>query len=97
MDNYSYLKFSYRISTSDTTSNEVMIPVSSFKKLANAKSSTIGSIACQSASNLTLVRPFYYYSTTSVSFGNGMYRANSSSAVSTLNSILIPTKISGLK
>ncbi len=93
IDNYDYLKFYVRLSTSNNKSNSILISVDDFKNTGNAANSLNLAHSCYYAEAAIRNRHFFYGGDTSIGFGTCFNSGNSGSE----NTYLIPTKISGVK
>ena len=96
IDNYDYIKFYFRVSTSYSATQNVMAPVSDFKNMTDATTSN-SFVSLSSPNEYTgsyrMVRRLNYVSATSVRI-NTSVRTNGQGSDDTL---IIPTAISGLK
>ena len=96
INNYSYLKFKFNRSTSDSTNNaEVIYTVDEFKKYTVATNKFNGAVAFfgGSGTSATYARRFWYTTDTSVSF-DSMYQIGGTYSD---NGAGIPTEIIGMK
>lgn len=93
IDNYDYLRFYVRLSTSNAKSNSIFISVNDFKNTGNAANSLNLAHSCYYEVSSIRNRHFYYVSDTSIGFGTCFNSGNTGSD----NTYLIPTKISGVK
>lgn len=94
IDNYTYLKFTFIPTTSNTTDEiSIIYSVDDFKKLANNSSDPFfrGISPYAFSQSVACERAFFYISNTSVSFAYG------STGTVTHNEALIPVSVSGLK
>lgn len=92
IDNFDYLKITYRLSTSASTELSLIISVQDFKNTADANGKGVITLNSKS-SNVIYARLIYYASDTSVSV-TVAYKIGSSGNSQAYS---IPTKISGLK
>lgn len=92
VDNFKKIRVYYRLSTSNSTTSYVTYDVEEFKKFLLAGTNAAAGIAYR-APNISYVRTFYYVDTTTISFGS-CYKLR---ATSTDDSLIIPTKVCGLK
>ncbi len=92
LSNYDYLKVTYRISTSNATTNEVIVPVSDFKAMKYGNTYNFMGVSAY-VSSLAYCRPIEYTSETTIKIYQARKLYNSGYG----NTIAIPTKISGLK
>lgn len=96
MDNYQYLEFIFRKSTSNSDTFSMIIPVSEFKLTEGGtgigKYKYVASVTTTYVSNM---RNFYYGGDTTVKFERFItYRSNSSNVVT--NSYAVPIYIKGI-
>lgn len=90
LDNYTYVKIKYRISTSVSTESSVIVPVSEFVRMT--QTSNTFKIGTGSFDSSTYVRTAYYDSATTIAFNNG-YKLGSTSQA---NGMLIPVSVIGI-
>lgn len=98
MDNYDYLEFVFRISTSNSDEHSMLIPVSDFKTTETGTGAGKYKYAFSesNAGSTVIFRSFYYANDTSVTYGQcQQFRPNSS----TVNqpTLAIPVYIKGVK
>ena len=90
LDNYTYVKIKYRISTSVSTESSAIVPVSEFVHMT--QTSDTFKIGTGSFDSSTYVRTAYYGSATTIVFNNG-YKLGSTSQA---NGMLIPVSVIGI-
>ena len=93
MDNYDFLAFYWRISTSNASETHLIIPVSEFKKEDNTLTLTFKSLIGVQYNAATYARLLAYISETQSVLGTAYQLGGSA----TNNSLIIPTKIIGMK
>jgi len=90
LDNYTYVKIKYRISTSVSTESSAIVPVSEFVHMT--QTSNTFKIGTGSFNSSTYVRTAYYGSATTIVFNNGYQLGSTSQA----NRMLIPVSVIGI-
>ena len=90
LDNYTYVKIKYRISTSVSTESSAIVPVSEFVRMT--QTSNTFKIGTGSFESSTYVRTAYYGSATTIVFNNGYQLGSTSQA----NGKLIPVSVIGI-
>lgn len=93
MSNYRYLRFTFRINTSNSTTFTVIIPYSDFVNSSAPSTSGYNYSVSSMKGSYALSRRFYYASATSVHFFAAQYIGAGGGA----QDYLIPTKIEGLR
>lgn len=94
--NYKYVKIKWRLTTTSSVNNEILIPINQFKKSLSDAQSCIISISGRwelSGSYVTYMRRVYYVSNTSVTFSSGAQVGGTA----TNTAYIIPLSISGVK
>lgn len=93
MANYSYLRFSYRISKTNSTATAFIVPVSNFQNATGSTACKFGFVVADGSNGWT--RVVQYTSNTQILFGLA-YKITSSTGA-TSKAVAIPTYIEGLK
>lgn len=96
INNYDYLKIRYAFSISvqaDVNCNEIIIPVSEFKKSLNPSSANAIIGICGASSTTRYTRFVFYATDTSITVGSAITSGSST----TNNNAVIPLHVKGIK